>query len=144
MPEAAAKKLSTKTFSGRKPDAPPAATLQPARSSSGPDVHEIDRAHAVFIRLEVENRQLRAEHALLLKFAQLAALQAKALSSVLAELPGGSDVAERASISTTALYTLTDREQAWIRENVVAPAEALAQTLLQSSADAASAMSSAS
>jgi hypothetical protein len=132
MHESAAKKVSAKSLSARKPEA---TTMQPARPLPALQVHEIEQAHAVLTRLEVENRQLRAEHSLLLKFAQMATLQTKALSSVVAELPGGNEVGEKVSASTTAVHMLTEREQAWIRENVVSPAEALAQQLLQTSSD---------
>jgi hypothetical protein len=135
MPESAARKQSAKSLSPRKPDATPGTTMVPARSLSALEVHEIEQAHAVLTRLEVENRELRADHTLLLKFAQLAALQTKALSAVLLELPGGHAIAKETGAASPAIHQLTEREQAWIRENVIAPAEALAQQMLRGSSE---------
>jgi hypothetical protein len=105
------------------PTAP--ATMQPARDSVSPTVAEIDRAHAVLTALEVENRKLRAEHALLLKVARLAAMHSAELAVSLKDLPGGNDLARKVLDSTADVVKLSAAETAWIEKHVTLPAVAL-------------------
>jgi hypothetical protein len=96
-------------------------TMRPALPNVGPNIQEIEQAHAVLTGLEVENRVLRSEHRLLLKFAQLTAVHANELALALKAL------SKKFITSMTNIHTLTKQEHAWIEENVTTPAQALAE-----------------
>jgi hypothetical protein len=102
-------------------------TMRPALPNVGPNIQEIEQAHAVLTGLEVENRVLRSEHRLLLKFAQLTAVHANELALALKALSGDVDLAKKFIASMTNIHTLTKQEHAWIEENVTTPAQALAE-----------------
>jgi len=87
----------------------------------------IDQAHRVLTSLEVENRDLRAQRDLLLKFAQFSSVRADELATALEHLSYGLDLAKRVIASTPAIHTFTAADQAWLDRNVHAPAEKLAE-----------------
>jgi hypothetical protein len=115
-----------KTMSPSSKSAPPS-NLQPAAPQSAPSVQAIEQAHSVLTGLEVENRSLRAERDLLLKFAQLYSVRAAELATALKDLSRDLDLAKRVIQSTPAFHTFTDAQQAWLDQNVVAAAETLAE-----------------
>jgi hypothetical protein len=100
-------------------------SLQTPQDRLSPTVAEIDQAHAVLTRLEVENRRLRGEHALLLKVARLAAMHSAELAVSLEDLPGGDELAQKVLVSTAHVFKLSAAEAAWIENNVTLPAVAL-------------------
>jgi hypothetical protein len=107
------------------PTAPASVTLQIPHEPPSVTVAEIERAHAVLTALEVENRKLCAEHALLLKVARLAAMHSAELAVSLKDLPGGDDVAQKVLISTAHTFKLSAAEAAWVEKHVTLPAIAL-------------------
>jgi hypothetical protein len=108
------------------PHPAPATTMRPATPQSGPSVQEIEHAHGVLTSLEVENRSLRAERELLLRFAQLFAVHSGELAIALKDLSRDLDLAKLVIRSTPAIHTFTEAEQAWLDKHVHVPAEALA------------------
>jgi hypothetical protein len=101
-------------------------TLQPAAPQVAPSVQAIEHAHDVLTGLEVENRSLRAERGLLLRFAQLFAVRSTELSIALKDLSRDLALAKKVIQSTPPIHKFTAVEQAWLDEHVHAPAEALA------------------
>jgi hypothetical protein len=108
------------------PAAPVAETMRAALPHLAATIQEVDQAHAVLTKLEVENRMLHVEHAVLLRFAQLAAVRADELATALRELGRDLGIAPKPARAAQTIHTLSKAEKAWIEEFVKAPALALA------------------